>query len=622
VSPALRRRASSAAGLAALLVTVLGASVVLDALLAGLELDLTERGLHTVSPDARALVADLDAPVTATLYFSRATAAGVPGLADHARRVEDLLRNLAEAADGRMTVETVDAAPFTDAEDAALAAGLQPVPARADGRSVLLGVVVRDDDGRRAVLPFAAPDRERFLEYELVRLVDELRREARPGVAIVGDLPLAGGFSPAGGRRAPWAILGQLRSRFEVVRPDLDGDDELGDADVLLLAHPRDLSAAARAAIDRAVLGGMPALVLVDPLAERDAALLDAPFPTRGTVVASDAGELLHAWGVERVPGRVLLDPRHALAVTVGDGEPVRHPAMPGFDGDALSASDVVTAGLAAVNVSSAGVLRPRPDARTTFEPLITSSAEARLVDAARVAEADDPGALADAGDAPGGPYVVAARVRGPARSAFPVRGEAPAEGEVELVVVADSDLLADALWVTVEDFFGRTLATPWAGNGDFVVNVVEHLAGDDRLVGLRTRAGARRPFERVEALRRRAEADYRARERELRAALDRLAVRLDTLVGDDGVGAPLPGPEQAAELARFRAEQRDLRRELREVQRRLGEDVAALGRRLALINVTAVPSAVVLLGLGVALWRRRRRSERVPASPRHEDPP
>ena len=63
------------------------------------------------------------------------------------------------------------------------------------------------------------------------------------------------------------------------------------------------------------------------------------------------------------------------------------------------------------------------------------------------------------------------------------------------MVVVADSDILADRFWVRIADFFGQQTATPFSDNGPFVANLIGTLAGGDALIGLRSRGDTNHPF-------------------------------------------------------------------------------------------------------------------------------
>ncbi|MGL1608722.1 hypothetical protein ACSTHC_00110, partial [Vibrio parahaemolyticus] len=46
------------------------------------------------------------------------------------------------------------------------------------------------------------------------------------------------------------------------------------------------------------------------------------------------------------------------------------------------------------------------------------------------------------------------------------------------LLVVADTDFLADMLWVRTGSLYGQRYAEPWANNGDFVLNALDNLTG------------------------------------------------------------------------------------------------------------------------------------------------
>ena len=73
------------------------------------------------------------------------------------------------------------------------------------------------------------------------------------------------------------------------------------------------------------------------------------------------------------------------------------------------------------------------------------------------------------------------------------------ASGKVNVIVVADTDLLNDQFWVEVRDFLGQQVAIPNAHNGAFVLGALENLSGSDALISLRGRGISDRPFELVE---------------------------------------------------------------------------------------------------------------------------
>ena len=145
-----------------------------------------------------------------------------------------------------------------------------------------------------------------------------------------------------------------------------------------------------------------------------------------------------------------------------------------------------------------------------------------------------DPSSLLDGFNPTGQRYAIAARVSGKVKTAFP--GGAPtgvtlpagqraltaSEKPLNLIVVADTDILSDFLWVRVQNFFGQSMAQAFAHNGDFVFNALDNLAGSEDLISVRGRATFNRPFVVVDKLRADAESRFRAKEQELEIAAQR----------------------------------------------------------------------------------------------------
>jgi ABC-type uncharacterized transport system involved in gliding motility auxiliary subunit len=223
--------------------------------------------------------------------------------------------------------------------------------------------------------------------------------------------------------------------------------------------------------------------------------------------------------------------------------------------------------------------------------------------------------------------YVLAARLEGPLKSAFP-DGAPAAEGRAapfdaalasthlastesaNLVLVGDVDILSDRLWVQAQNFLGQRLVTAFANNGDFVINALDNLSGSAALIGLRSRATYTRPFTRVDELRRNADLEFRATEDRLEAELTQTEQRLQELQAARSDGnSLLMSPEQQAEVQRFLDEQVRIRQELRAVRRNLDADIETLGAWLKAINIALVPIVLTIIALGVGVIRRRRKA-------------
>ncbi len=408
----------------------------------------------------------------------------------------------------------------------------------------------------------------------------------------------------------------QLRELFDLRRLDAGFAAIEPDVDLLMLVHPQALGEDSLYAIDQFALRGGRVLAFVDPDAE-NAAPDDPLGGDAAGARASDLGPLLAAWGVDFDAGSVVADPGSALSVQTREGganEPLI--TLLGLGTEALASGDIVTAQMELINLSTAGALRPRDGAATRFEPLLSSSAQSGELPTSMLGTVSaTPSNLLREFRADGGARVIAARVSGPVATAFPQRaGEghrAASTSDLQAIIVADTDLLADAFWVNVTPGPGG-FSEPFANNGDFVYNAVENLSGQAGLIGLRTRAVASRPFHRVQALRRGAEQQFLQTERELQQRLAELEQKLGALQSGEG-GTSTPGADPQAELERFQQEKVEVRLQLREVQRQLNADIDALSTTLRAINIVLVPAFVAFLFLLGGLWRLQRRRRPAP---------
>jgi ABC-type uncharacterized transport system involved in gliding motility auxiliary subunit len=607
--------------LALLLAAILavGVNLLADRLFARARIDLTEQRLYTLSPGTAQILSGLTDTVTLRLYYSRRLGAAVPAYGAYADRVRAMLAEYAALAGGRLRVEVIDPEPFSEAEDRAISLGLQPVPIDQQGEQVFFGLAGFNllDDER--VIPFLQPERERFLEFDLTRLVFELSNPRRPVLAVLSSLPLDGDprammMRMGGGQ--PFAAMLQLRQFFTVRTMESDAAAVPEDAQVLLVAHPPELPPATLYAIDQFVMRGGRLMVLVDPHSE--GAAQRQAGSGRGTT-DSRFDMLLTAWGIETPRDRVILDQRGAWRVRASPTDRVQavdYLAWFNLQGESLNRTETATAELHQVTVASAGEVRLGSGSGLEMVRLLASSGRSMLVEAARVRSEPNPAQVLAEFRPDGEHRAILARFRGPLRSAFPgpPEGATPAEphraqseGPANLVVGHDADWLEDRFWVRVQDFFGQQVPTPVADNGALLANLVETLAGGDALVSLRSRGEAFRPFGYLEEIRRDAEARFRQTERQLQQRLEQTERRLREL--RSGPGGATVTAEQRAEIDRARAEILATRQQIRAVQLELRRDIERVETTVRVLNVVAVPAALTLLAIGLALFRARRRA-------------
>lgn len=623
----------SPAGLALIGVALLIAVVIISSL-PRLRIDLTQDDLYSLSDGTRQVLSDLDRPIELTFFYSEESIGQMPQVRAYGNRVQELLQEMVIASNGNLTLEVIDPEAFSEQEDLATSYGIQAVPLAAGREEVYFGVVaadpgtrVDDEIGVYEAIPLVRPDQEEFLEYEFSRLINRVLDPEPTVVGLITSLDIDGGFNPATEQSTgPWAIMDTVRYMYDVRRlqEDVAAIDE--DIDILMLVHPQELPEQTLYAIDQFVMRGGRALVFVDPNSDTQTQIMVGGGGYRDNL-SSDLPALLDAWGINYDPAQVVTDEELALFVTLAqDQRPTAHYGMLGVPRENF-ANDIVSGQLQVMNLSSAGTLSPAEGAATTFEPLIRTSEQTMLMGPAFFREMGDPTLLIDDFVSEQQAHTLAARVSGPAPSAFSDGPPAPdtdadantqdtdtettppahldaSRSDIGVIVVADTDVLADRMWAQSRQVAGQRVINAFASNGDFVINALDNLSGSTELINIRSRGRYARPFTRVLALQR--EADDRLRERETNL-LERLSETEEQLQQlNQGSGSI--SPEQEAEIERFIELQLETRRDLREVQFELNNEIDRLGSVLKAINTALIPTLIIIAVLTATLLRNRRR--------------
>ncbi|WP_339869348.1 Gldg family protein [Pseudohongiella nitratireducens] len=646
----------SPAGLAVTAVALL-IGILLISALPRLRIDLTQDNLYTLSDATREIVSTLERPIELTFFYSEEAAADVPQVRAYGTRVEEMLDEMVIASDGMLSLEVIDPEPFSASEDTANGYGIQAVPLAEGRQDVYFGVVAtdpstvtEDDLGVYEVIPLIRPDQEEFLEYEFARLITRVIDPNPTVVGLLSSLPINGSFNAATNQATrSWAVMDTVRSMYELRQLQINTTEIDEEVDILMLVHPQGLSDQTRYAIDQFVLGGGRAMVFVDPNSDtqtQQALSSDAPAPD----MTSDLPELLSAWGVEYNPEQVVINKDLALYVTLQPGQrPVAHYGMMGIQRAGFS-TDIVTGQLEVMNISSTGALTPSDDATTMFDPLIQTTPASMMMDNGFFSEMGDPTLLIDEFESEDDAKVLAARISGPARSAFPdgppvvENAEADnastnstessdnsesadtdtaseeasdetstrphlseSDGDIAVIVVSDSDLLADRMWAQSQQVLGQRVINAFASNGDFIINALDNLSGSTELVNIRSRGRYARPFTRVLALQR--EADERLRQEET-ALLERLSQTEQQLMALNQEGANGISPEQEAQIDQFMQQQMETRRQLRDVQFQLNQEIDELGTILKMINTALIPALLIIAVLILSLVQSSRRRQ------------
>ncbi len=609
----------SAVGLAALFLILVAFNY-----LAGtspLRVDLTQGRLYTLSAGARKLLHGLQAPVKIKLYESRGEAVPVQ-LRAFSKRVEDEVNELKAAAGKNLTVEIYHPQPDSEEEDAAQLDGIeaQQLPS---GDSFYLGATVSRLD-RKQTLPVISPQREPLLEYDLVRAIAQVSSAEQPVVGVMSALPVLGeAYNPMTRRASdPWVLATELKREFDLKQVDMSATEIPKDLKVLLLIHPRDITPQTEYALDQFVLRGGKLIAFVDPFAFFDPLPGMPGMPQQGT--SSSLPALFKAWGVAMNTGKVLSD------VVYASGSGQRYtPTVLSLNSTAFNRHDVVTSQLETLLYVFGGAFEVKPVKGLEVVDLVSSSPNSMLVDDS-VATASGDAATRDFKPS-GKSWPLALRLNGKFKTAFPdgppaapgAKDKKPLATPAQLkqsahdnsvILVADSDMLADPAAVDVQDVFGRKVIVPSNGNLAFALGMVEQFAAGDDLISLRSRASAFRPLTVVRELEANAQRQYFGKiselEQEIKSTTDKLQ-ELQKAQGGSAASAQILTAEQQAELDRFRKRVAQTKLALKEVRKNLRHDAESLVFWTKVANIALMPLLVALFGIGIALLRRRRAAAR-----------
>ena len=628
------------AGLTLLLILFLSVNVLSSGWLTSARLDLTKDKLYTLSESTIKLLKDVKEPVTFRLYLSGGLAQAVPHLGIYANRVRDLLLEYQSVSNGKVKLEVLDPAPFSSIEDRAVAAGLRGIPAVSGGDNMYFGLVGSNTTDDIETIPFIQIDREAFLEYDLSKMLYALVTSKPTVVGIVSTLPTDGTMKvTATGRQepvAPYVVRNQIGELFETRFLGKEIDEVPSDVNVLMVVHPKNQSARTIFAIDQYLLAGGKAIIFVDPFAEVEG--------MQGQMLGSTIGgssleKVFKVWGIEYDINTVVGDRLSARKVLPEAGNrPIEYLPWLELRGPSLDRSSPITSGIDVVALASAGHLSVKDNSSLKITPLLISSPGAGLIDSKKVQGFRNPKKLLREFKADKKQFILAGRITGSVQTAFPDGVPAPgkdqdgklvevnpwqrpilaqSESPLDVIVVADADILADRFWVIMRDFAGQRVPVPTANNGDFVLNSIEALAGSSSLMELRGRGSASRPFKVLQDIQKTASQKFEDKERGLRQTITKTEKKLQQLRRrNPESSAKVVSERDRREMEKMQREILGFRSELRKVRRSLTQDYQRLEMQLWFLNIALVPILLIIFSIALSVIRiiRRRNHSFEPA--------
>jgi hypothetical protein len=175
------------------------------------------------------------------------------------------------------------------------------------------------------------------------------------------------------------------------------------------------------------------------------------------------------------------------------------------------------------------------------------------------------------------------------------------------VLLIGDTDWLSDQFSVQVQNFFGQRIVQPRNGNLPLTQNIVEQFAGDQNLIGVRSRGTMNRPFTVVKEMQAQANERFQAEITKLQKEVDETNQKLTELQGKKDPNQRFASKEQQDEIEKFKAKRAEGNRKLKLVRRDLAREIESLELRTKVINIAGMPLLVAAVGIGLALVRKQK---------------
>jgi ABC-type uncharacterized transport system involved in gliding motility auxiliary subunit len=154
----------------------------------------------------------------------------------------------------------------------------------------------------------------------------------------------------------------------------------------------------------------------------------------------------------------------------------------------------------------------------------------------------------------------------------------------------------------------GAAFLRPLNDNFAFMINMVEFLAGDSRLLGIRSRGNLVRSFTLVEDMMREAQQTYKDTEANFINQIAKVEGSITEVLSLTGAKSVDELPTNLQDQIRdLQTMLLPLRQKLRQIRRSMRQDVEDLFQQATIFNIVAGPLMAFMLNL--LFWNRRKRN-------------
>lgn len=578
-----------------LVLVFIGINLIANNQFRNLQHDFTEEKIYTLTDTTKDLLKNLPEPIVAKLYYSPILGERNPEIRRMFDKVRLLLQQYNKISNGKFSFRIYNPKVLDDAENKAIAAGLQPFPLVDLSQNGYFGISFNDAVDNKQNLPFFSLARENFIEQDLTQKIYQLSHRKK-NLGIITGLPIFDTIVSDNMVTQKWEIIRQLEELYNL--NIIDSAESFNDnLDVLMIVHPRNLSPELIDKIKDYSISGGKSLVLLDATPEAPRIF----SPSNQEFYPSDLGGLEEFWNFHFYNNVVIADLDNSITVDATGN----YKTNPSFTQDVIqfiaqdNSMNKTTPETAKLNrilfASASPIVNTNPE-ESEFTTLLEPSINSALMPIDVVYQGMNPADILKFFKPDTNPKTIAARIR-----------SKNANRPYDIIVVGDTDFLYDSFWTTSETILDNNYFIPILDNGNFVFNALEVLTGGDNLINLRGKSAKARHFDDIERLRKTKQLEFKIQEDKIFEKINKTKNDLGQIWGKkEFEGRQNFTSDELAIISSIRKNLDNLRQELSNIRVNMNNEIDRIAKDVKFYNIYIIPGCLLLGLLLISLFKNR----------------
>ena len=576
-----------------MLVGFIGLNLTCNNLFRTWQYDFTEEKVYTLSQSSQKILNDIPEKITAKFYYSPILGQKNPEIRIMYDRIRLLLQRFHNIQPDKFSFRIYNPEPLTESEDAAISSGLQPIPLIELSQNGYLGIVFSDAIDNKTIIPFFPMERQSFLEQDLIEKIYQLIHKKKV-VGLISSLPIMETQQELGYISPEWNIISEIKKFYDV--KIITKSEDFPQIDVLMLIHPQNLSDEFVNEIKRYSKQGGKTLLLLDTAAEapRIFSAVNTEF------YPSDLKDLDKFFGFKMYNELIVVDLDNSITVDATKNystNPIFTQDVVQFvlPNNSMNPDFDITKNLQSILFASTSLLVP-DGYNSNFIPLIVGGKNSGIMSSSVVYEGINPADLLNNFEPINKLKVIAALLKSK-NSYLPF----------EAIVVADTDFIYDSFWSKGRTILENNYFIPIYDNGNFILNSLDYLSGNNDLISLRGKVHKRRNFEDFENMRKENIRQFRLKEHDIFNKINHTKAALTEITAKRNFEEreSFTADEQAL-IAKTRQNLQNLLTELGSIRINMHKNLQDISLLIKLTTIFFVPLLIVVILIFQNLFKNK----------------